>query len=251
VSSTDVIADVPAKQRLHPVYRHPDRDRIEALMRRGKTSYWIGLWLEDTYPVTDEPEDDEEAAESAANEKMLLDPEVLDYYRENFMPDCKAGVDVVMEGIEDIVGRRFPASSRGKDFELELLDMSIDVAQHMMAQALEQDDRLKMGVSETTLQAHQELMSTIQASVALKQAMGIDGYEAPIERHQYEHTNKNLNVNLHGVVDARTGELGPVDQSRVDAVLGLLAAPPDRAAEVLDATAEVVKDDGAAGRSGS
>ena len=230
--------EIPAEQRKHKVYRHPDRDRIVALLRRGKSAYWIALWLEEVYPVIDEPEDDEEAAESAANEKLLLTAEELDSYREHWMPEATPGVDVVHDQIDDIIGRRFPASSKGKDFELELLDMSMDVAQHMLGQALEQDDKLKMGVSETTISAHTTLMNTLKASVDLKQQLGVRGYDAPVQRSKVESTvtQKNLNVSLHGIVDPRTGELGPTDPTRVNAVLELLKAGPDRAREVLDQT---------------
>jgi hypothetical protein len=239
--------EVPSGQARHKVYRHPDRDRIEALLRRGKSSYWISLWLEEIYPVTDEPENDDEATESAANEKMLLTVEELDSYRDEWMPDAAPGVDVVHDQIDDIVGRRFPGSSKGKDFELELLDMSMDVAQHMLGQALEQDDKLKMGVSETTISAHTTLMATLKASVDLKQQLGVRGYDMPVARSKVESTvtNKNLNVNLHGVVDPRTGELGPTDPGRVNAVLELLKAGPERAREVLDQT--TVNDDQAEG----
>ncbi len=241
--STDVVhvePEVPAERRKHKVYRHPDRLPIEALLRRGKSAYWISCWLEEVYPVNPEPENDAERAASDTNKRKQIGLEELDEYRDAWIPEAAPGVDVVHDQIDDIVGRRFPGSTKGRDFELELMDMTIDVAQHMLGQALDQDDKLKMGVSETTIQAHQELLATVKASVDLKQQLGLAGYEAPAAKHKIEshstHTQKNYNVNLHGAFDPRTGELGPADPARVDAILGLLAATRDQAAEVLEAT---------------
>jgi hypothetical protein len=215
---------------------HPDRLLIEALLRRGRTPYWIAGWLEERYPDTEEDEESGEivdAPDAAAMRKLQIAEETIERYRDDWMPEVSPGVDTVFEDIEEIVGRHFPGSERGPEHELDLMDMLINVGQHTLAQALASDAEMEM-VQSTTLDAAKMLQGFVKESVEIKQNLGRPGYEAQPEQIEINSTNRNISVELHGRL-GKNGERSPNDRALIDGALALLQAPTDEALAALHA----------------
>ena len=109
-------------------------------------------------------------------------------------------------------------------------------------------------VQETTLEATSALVSVATTSVDIKRALNVPGYEAQPDRLQIEQNinSRNVNVELQGKVDPRTGERGPVDPGGLSTVRELLGKSPEEreqiiaAAHVVESTAEEVSDADAA-----
>lgn len=248
VAEDTVDEHLEARKRTH-IYRHPDREYIEAMLRRGKSAWWIERWLEEQYPL-DDPDSDtdppEPHPEATQNKKLHVSEKLLKEYRAVYMPECTPGVDVVAEDLEEIVGRRFHGFEGGPPPEIEILEFALDVAQHNMRVALEFDDGLGV-LSETTVEAQAALVTTAQTTVQVKQQIGTPGYEKPVERsHQtIDAVNRNLNVELNGSVDPKTGARQPTDPPRFERAMQMLAMPPEKVEAALaaaEAEAEEIVD---------
>ena len=256
------------------VYQHPDRDSIEHLLRRGKSAYWISLWLEERYPV-DDPDDDEsdDAGVDAweveqldqgkvpsrlrthepglegftptvgqahpLNRRLQLSESAVEGYRARFLPEALSGVDVVSEDLEDMIGRKFPGAQR---WELEIIEAGVHVAQANVALALKTDAEMKM-LQQTTLEANKEMISAAKELVAVKQRLGLPGYEPMPEHIITENTNKNFSVELHGRVDPKTGRVAPGQPERIALAKALLEAPADQRAEIMAAAEAAARDE--------
>jgi hypothetical protein len=238
---------VPIERRRTAIWKHPSRTWIEALIRRGKSPWWISRWIEECYPPEEEDEDGE-MQRVPEHEKLQVSEDAIERYRADWLPEYAPGVDAVSEDIEDVVGRHFPGFEGGPIPELEVMDMAGRVAQHNLAQALKADEALGM-VQETTLNAQGAVMATAVQAVETKQKLGVPGYETVPERHEITSTNRNVNVDLQGRIDPKTGQRGPTDPDRAALVRELLQRPRDEidrilaAAEVVEGTAEEVTED--------
>jgi hypothetical protein len=247
----EAVAEVSSAQRNTAVWKHPQRENIVALLRRGKSAEWIQYWLEDEYPSVDEdPELD--ATTSRQHMRWRLRAATIEEYREKYMPETAKGIEVIDSELEDLVGRRLPAGMAGPAFEVEVLETSIRVAQLNLTQALKSDAEMKM-LTSTTLDANDRLANLAEKSVDVKQKLGLPGYEPLPEHKIVEQTNKNLNANLHGVFDPRTGKLGPANKEAIGALRELMAKGPEAAQQIVEAarqqtdvegTAEEVPPDG-------
>jgi hypothetical protein len=221
-----------ASLRRTAVYKHPQRARIEALLRRGKSAWWIASWLEEMYPLEDE--DEEPHPDAALHIRWRISEETLEAYRARFMPEFAPGVDVVDDELEELIGRKFPTDQHGPQAEIELLEVGVRVAQKNLARALASDEELQM-VQPTTLDAHRAFMDTVRISAEVKQKLGVKGYEPLPEQHIVHQTTRNVSLELHGRIDERTGQVGPADQRKVDLMRDALDAPPERLREILAA----------------
>lgn len=231
--------EAPIEQRRTKVWTHPDRAQIEALLIRGKSASWIAYWLEERYPLT-EPDPDAEEGEPQERDhpdrvkhaRWHLTPTTLDGYRTKWMPETQPGTDIVLADLEDIVGRELPAP-RQPDYELELMESAVRVAQHNLAKALKSDEEMEM-VQPTTLDAHSRFVNSIEKSVDVKQKLNLPGYERAPERLEVDQTNRNLSVELHGRI-GRNGAPEAVEPEKVRLVNELLTAGPEKAHEVIAA----------------
>jgi hypothetical protein len=220
----------PSKdQRRSKVWVHPDRETIEALMRRGKSAEWIALWLEEKYPLDDEEGGEHEDARN--HKKWQLGAATLDRYRSQFMPEVSPGLDMVRSDVEDIIGRHLPAVV-GPQFELGMLEASIRVAEHNLQRALAADDEMEM-LQPTTLTAHSQFTDTVMKSFEAKSKIGMPGYEAAPDKMQIDQTNRNLSVELHGKIDPRTGQVVANEPEKVELMKKFIEMPPEQAQTVI------------------
>lgn len=242
---TDVVvrdqpeSEVDEARERSKIGHHPDRDKIEALLRRGKSASWISLWLEEVYPLEGAPEinDDGDEIETrhelfTAHEKLQLTPALIDEYRKKFMPEAMAGFGL-SEDLEDQIGRRFPAP-KAIPFELDVAEAGVRAAEMNLARALSQDAEMGM-VQPTTLQAQDQLMNAANTSLDMKSKLGLEGYEAAPDRieQKVDQTNRNFSVELHGSFDPRSGEAVPTEPDKVDLLRKLMELPAEKAADVL------------------
>lgn len=219
------------EQKRTKVWQHPDRDAIHALLRRGKSAFWISAWLEELYPLEDE--DGSDHPDILKHRRWQLTEKTIERYRKEFMPEVAPGVDVVDEGLEDLIGRRMPMPD-GPGLEVELMETALIVAQQNLARALEQDEDMGM-LQGTTLDAHTRFVDTIKSSASLKQQLNRPGYEAAPQHLVVDQTNKNFSVELHGRVDPRTGQIIPNEPEKLEALKQLLELGPGKAGELISA----------------
>lgn len=234
--------EIPDEQKRSRVWRHPERDTIVALIRAGKSPDWISKWLESKYPTQDENE--VELPEAARNRRMRIAAETIGRYRAKWMPECAPGVDLISTELQDLVGRHLPTRERGPEYELEVFEMGVRVAEVNLAKAMKTDADLGM-LQGITLEAQRQYLDAAGKSMEAKQNVGVPGYEEPVERFDINttNTNKNLSVELHGVVDPRTGKVRPSQPGKVDAVLQLLEAGPEAAAKIMEAAKVAAADE--------
>lgn len=241
----DLTLEVPEEQRRTKVWRHPDRQMIEALLRRGRTGDWISKWLESKYPVEDEfgaPLDNAEE-----NERRQLSPKLLETYRAKWLPEARPGVDVIVPELEDMIGRRIGvAQDMGPAYEMEVLETAIVVAQQSLGMAIAQSKDLEM-LAGITLEAQKGLLDAVRTRVEVAQKLGIKGYEAQPERHviqqEVTQTTRNLNVEVQANIDPRTGQIKPNEPEKVSALKQLLAMPPAEAQRIMEAAERVAADE--------
>jgi hypothetical protein len=244
--------EVSEEQRSHAVWRHPQRDMLHALMRRGRTPEWIAAWLEEQYPVEDEegvPHPD-----YRRNRKLRVSRRTLDRYRARFMPEVSPGIDLIRSDIEDLVGRRPPLPA-GRAAELDRLENLSAVGEHILQMSLAADADLEM-VQQTTLEALKAVVEIQKTAVELKSKLGLPGYEAAVVEtkasidQRVEQTTHNVNVELVGRnAPSEKGEgAGPPNKpTAVSALMDLMQQPPEAVkamieaaeAQVIDGTAEV------------
>lgn len=237
-------AEIPEEQRRTRVYRHPDRELIEALLRRGKTAEWIAKWLEKRYPVEDEfgaPLD-----EAEENERRRLTANMISTYRARWLPECRPGVDAIIPELEDRIGRRLGAAAEmGPQYELDVLETVIVVAQQSLGMALDQSKDLEM-LAGITLEAQKGLLEAVRARFEIAQSLGVKGYEAAptkqVIKQEITSNNKNLNVDVNGVVDPRTGQVTPVDTPKVAAMKQLLAMDESQRRATVEAAERVARE---------
>jgi len=242
-------AEVDEARKRTKVWKHKDREYIEALMRRGKSAWWIERWLEECYPTEQEGEDGEKepTPDADANKKLHLSEALIEEYRADWLTGYAPGVDAVVEDLDEIVGRHFPGFEGSPPPELEVLDMALRVSQHNLAKSLDADEELGM-VQETTLNAQGAVVATAAQAIEVKQSLGVPGYEKIPEHHIVDTTSRNVNVDLQGRIDPKTGERGPTDPDRVATVRELLDRPKEEvdrilaAATVIEGSAEEVSD---------
>lgn len=220
------------EQKRHKIWQHPDRELIHAMLRRGKSANWIALWLEDRYPMEDE---EGEHPDAAKHKKWLLGPSTIDRYRKEFMPEVDPGQDVVLEDIEEVIGRRVPPPM-GPQFELEMLETGIRIGEHNLARSLKSDEEMGM-VQPQTLNAHSQFVDTVAKVIDVKAKLGLPGYEYVAEKHQIDQTNRNLSVELHGKVDSRTGQIVPNEPEKMEVLKQFLDLGPEKAHELMIAAA--------------
>jgi hypothetical protein len=225
--------EVSAEQQRTKLWRHVDRTTIEALLRRGKSSWWIAAWLEERYPL--EGDDGSEHERAAQHKRWQLSTKTIDRYREQFMPEHSPGIELVDSGLEDIVGRTLPAPPLPQS-EFDVIEMGVKVSQQNLARQLEADEKLGM-LQSTTLEANRDMISAASKSIEAKSSLGLPGYQKAPEHQIIDqtNTNKNLSVELHGVVDKRTGEVRPSDPSKLEVLKELLAAGPEKTREIIQA----------------
>lgn len=238
--------EAPEEQKRTRVWRHPDREMIEALLRRGRTGEWISKWLATKYPVEDEFGAPHEHADD--HKRWQLTARVLESYRDKWMPEAKPGVDVIVPELEDMIGRRIgPAQHMGPQYEMEVLETAIVVAQQSLGMAIAQSKDLEM-LAGITLDAQKGLVEAVRARVEVGQKLGMPGYEKRPEHHVVEQhvTSKNLNVEVQAKVDPRTGQVQPNEPDKVAALKQLLAMPPEDSERIMQAAERAVAAEAAA-----
>lgn len=237
-------------QRASAVYRHPMRLQLEALLAR-RTPDWVAAWLRDQYPLTDA--DGIPYPDAHRRERLHLSARAITKYRDRFLPQYKAGVDVVPASLEDLIGRVAPTPRRQ---EIDRLEVLAQVAVHNLQKAMKMDEDLEM-LQPITLQAQDAAMNVTLRTIDVKSKLGVPGYEEvpKAQNIKLDATHQSINVELHGRVDPRTGEQIPNEPERVDALREVLRMGPDavmevvaaakaRAAEAVNGTAEEVEPDG-------
>jgi hypothetical protein len=234
----EVAATVSDERKATAVWRHPDRDAIEHLLRRGRSAFWVQAWLEERYPLVDEDDDGEEIehADVAQHRRWQLGESLIEEYRRTWMPEHAAGVDVVHEDLEDLVGRRFPGAQQ---FELDVMEFGLHVAQRNLARALAADEKMGM-LQQITLDANGALMSSAERLMAAKSKLGLPGYEAAPDRsiQEVHSTNKNLSLELHGRVGP-DGKAAPGDPKAVSMMAELMKLPAAERAQLAAASRAV------------
>ena len=217
--------EVTQAQRASAVYRHPKRLEIEALLTR-KTPDWIAAWLRDEYPADKDPR----------NERLQLSPRSIRKYRDRFLPEHRPGIDVLPSVIEDLIGRTPPPAPR---HELDRLDALMAVTNYNLGVAMKMDQELEM-LQPLTLQAQQQALDATMRAIDAKSKLGVPGYEAAAtqQKVQISSTSQNVNVDLHGRVDPRTGEPVPIDPQRVDVMREVLKLGPDAVMDFVAAARE-------------
>lgn len=213
------------KQQRSSVYRHPQRDDIEALFA-VRTPEWIAAWLRQIYP-TEQP-GGARHENAAQHERLRISARALKKYRDLYFPEHRPGVEATSAALEDLIGRRPPAGAR---HELDRLDTLQGVADYNLTQAMKVDQALGM-LTPSTLAAQQFALDATLKAIDAKSKLGLPGYEAAAVNINATTTNRNLNVDVSGRVDPRTGEQVPDDPDRVDTMRQVLAMGPDA---VLDA----------------
>lgn len=220
----------PAQERT-AVYRHSEREKIEALLRRGKSADWIALWLEELYPLEDE--EGEPHPEVAQHRKRQLRPEIIESYRRNYLPEFAPGFDLLTPELEDAIGRRFPAP-QSPVFETEVVEAGIRAAEINLARGLAADEEMEM-LQPTTLQAQAQLIDAASASVDIKARLGVPGYEPPPEHVVVDQTMRSMSVEFQGRIDPATGQVVANESKKVQLLEQLMALPPERASQVIEA----------------
>lgn len=220
--------EIPAAQRRAKVYRHVERDKIEALLRRGKSAEWIALWLEEEFPLEDE--EGNRHPDARLHERCQLGPKEIDSYRSEYMPECNPGIELLTPELEDVIGRRFPPT--GPAFETEVVEAGVRAAEINLARGLAADAEMEM-VQPTTLQAQAQLLEAASVSVDIKARLGVPGYEPPPERLQVEQTTRSMSIELQGQVDPKTGQIVASEPKKVELLEQLMALPAERASEVM------------------
>jgi hypothetical protein len=223
--------DVPTAQRRTLVWRHPERDTIHALIRKGKSARWISEWLKEEYPLEDEwgqPHPD-----GLEHRKHHVSASTINEYRREWMPECEPGVDVVHAGLEKIIGHRPPSDKTG--FELDVMEAAIAVAQHNLAIALKQDQDMGM-LQPITLEAQDRLESAAKTRVELAQKLNVPGYEQQAQKFQIQSENRNLNLNVDAGGNAQANE-----PDKLKLMRELLAQGPDRAREIVNRATSAVQ----------
>ncbi len=217
-------------QRRHEIFTHPDRLRLEALLKHGKSPEWIALWLEDEYPLEDD--EGKPHPEKRTHERLHRDPEKIEDYRSKYLSEYAPGFDVLSPELEDAIGRRFPAP-KTPNFEIEVVEAGVRTAELNLARGLEADEELEM-LQPTTLQAQGQLIDAAQASADLKASLGVPGYEPPPERVEIDQTNHSMSVELRGTVDGQ-GRLVPTEPKKVEMLRALMEMAPEKAAAMMAA----------------
>lgn len=228
--SPDAPVEPSPEQKRHVVYKHPERERIEALLRHGKSSEWIALWLEDEYPIEDD--DGQPHPNKRAHERQHLDPGEIEGYRARFLSQYAAGFDILSPELEDAIGRRFPAP-KGPNFEIEIVEAGIRVAEINLARGMEADEELEM-LQPTTLQAQAQLIEAATASADLKSSLGVPGYEPPPERVEIDQRTTSMSMELQGRVDAQ-GNVIATEPEKLKLLRRLMEMPPEHAAAAMAA----------------
>lgn len=222
--------EAPEPQKRTAVYRHPDRDMIHALLRRGKSPKWVATWLERRYPLEDEygtPHPD-----AVVHRKWHIAAGTIDRYRKEWMPEVEPGVDVIHDKLQNIVGYRPPAP-KGQVIELDVMEAAIAVAQHNLAKALDQDEDMGM-IQPLTLEANKAMVEASKQRAELAMKLGIDGYAEVAKRVQIEQhsQNANLNVNVDAQVGA-DGRLRPAEPEKFAVMKQLLTLDPAEARKLV------------------
>ena len=221
----DAQVEPSEKQKQTKIWKHPDREHIETLIRVGKTPGWINRWLAERYPTTDE--DGIELEDSASSIRWHVSEEKIEEYRAAYMPECQPGVEVVSSDLEDLIGRRLPQPA-GYVWEVQVLETAVHVAEVNLTRALKSDEDLQM-LQLTTLDANEKMIAAAQAALTAKSKLGMQGYEAAPERHDMKIKGEHLHLSthLHGELDQRTGRRSPTDKPAVELLGKMLTLPPE------------------------
>lgn len=224
--------EAPEEQRRSAIYRHPDRDMIHGLMRRGRDERWISEWLGERYPLEDEFGGPHPAA--IENRKWNISPDTVKKYRKKWFPECEPGIDVVNQDIQKIIGRQLPAGPQ-QMIELDVMEAALAVAQHNLAKAMSQDEDMGM-LQPITLEAQKSVMDAARIRVDLAQKLSIPGYEVkPKELLIQQHNqNTNLNVNADIAVDAATGKVRAEDPPKLALMKQLMQKSAAEAQDLVD-----------------
>lgn len=239
---SDAVVVAPPEQTRHRVWRHPDRERIHYLFRAGKSASWISLWLEDTYPLTEVDEDDEEVRhpDYRRHKRLQISAATLTGYRNRFMPECAPGIDVVSAEVEDMVGRVFPAPA-GRPWELDVIAAQVRVAEQMLVTQMQADQENNMGVSETAVDLSRVVVEHASRRFDAARSIALPGYEPAVERQAIEMdvTQRGVSIELTGRIDQKTGRHGPLEPKKVDLMARMLERGPDAVLEMVSAAKAV------------
>lgn len=232
----------PDERRRTKIARHPDADVIHTLIRSGKTAEWISRWLKSRYPTEDEM--GVELDEAVRNKRWQLTAATITRYRETWMPECSAGIDVLDPELEKALGPRLPiAGQMGSQFEMDVLETVIQASMSSLGRAIKSDNEMEM-LQSVTLEASKTLLETVRTRVELAQSLGIAGYEkAPDVVHQKIDQNvvsRNLNVEVYGNI-GRDGQPQAREPAKVQVLRELMAMGPEQAAAVINAAESVVE----------
>lgn len=215
------------QQRKSTIWRHPLRDDIHALFA-VRSPEWIAAWLRQLYPLVDR---DGRHPDAARHERLRISARRLLKYRDAYFPEHKPGVDATAPALEDLIGRRPPPDAR---HELDRLDTIQRVSDYNLEQAMRVDRALGM-LTPSTLAAQQFALDAALRAIDAKSRLGIPGYEAAAVNINATTTNRNLNVEVHGSVDPRTGEQVATDPERVETMRQVLAMGPEAVLEAVAA----------------